>query len=237
MRIIRHILLLVALSMSSLAKAQIGAERCDVSVGVSGGATLNQVDFNPRIKQFFKVDPQFGIAARYICEKYFNTICGVQLELNYQNLGWQELIEDDTDNQYKRNVKYLEMPFLMQMGWGKERKGFKFLFEAGPYLQYCLGQSEERYGNPWADTHRPNGVVHQYYYGPDRKFAYGIEAGIGVEHSSILGHFLLEARYNFGLSSIYDESKSNAHYYFSRSSNTTIEVKLTYLFDLIKTKH
>lgn len=236
MHIIRNIIILLLLCSFSAVKAQVGSQRCDFSVGVSGGVSLNQIDFNPRIKQQFKMDPQFGIAARYICEKYFNSICAVQLEANYQNLGWQELIEDGTDNQYKRNMKFIEVPFLMQMGWGKERKGFKFLFEAGPYLQYLIGMNEVRSGNPWSDTHRPNNVSHQYYYGPDRKFSYGIEAGIGLEHSSVLGHFLLEARYNYGLSSLYDDSKSNEHYYFTRSSNMTIEVKLTYLFDLIKTK-
>ena len=28
---------------------------------------------------------------------------------------------------------FIEMPVLMQMGWGRERRGFKFIFEAGPY--------------------------------------------------------------------------------------------------------
>lgn len=232
----RNIIILLLLGFAPTAMAQVGLPRCDFSVGVSGGVTLNQIDFNPRIKQQFKFDPEFGVAARYVCEKYFNSICAIQLEANLQTLGWQELIEDGSDNQYKRNMRFIEVPFLMQMGWGKERKGFKFLFEAGPYLQYRLGMNEVRSGNPWRDSNRPNNVIHQYYYAPDQKFAYGIEAGIGLEHSSILGHFLLEARYNYGLSSLYDDSKSSKNYYFTRSSNMTIEVKLTYLFDLIKTK-
>lgn len=214
-------------------EAQVGEHRNDFSVGISAGCSMNRVSFSPRIKQQFKISPQFGFATRYVCEKYFNSICAVQVELNYQNLGWKELIEDGSGNQYTRNLSFLQLPLLMQMGWGRERRGLKFLFEAGPVLHYYVGQSESRVGE-WDTSHRPNGVVYQYDHEIDNKVSYGIEAGLGVEFSSAIGHFLLEGRYDYGLGDLYDNSKKG---FFGRSANSTIEVKLTYLFDIIKTKY
>ena len=34
-----------------------------------------------------------GIALRYTCEKYFSTICAVQMEVNYAQLGWKQEIK------------------------------------------------------------------------------------------------------------------------------------------------
>ena len=76
----------------------------------------------------------FGFSSRYVCEKYFTTICAVALEVQYNNLGWKEVIEDGSENTYKRDWHFIEMPILMQMGWGRERRGFKFIFEAGPQV-------------------------------------------------------------------------------------------------------
>lgn len=225
-------LILLFLSVVTCAKAQVGESRRDFAIGVSGGMTMNRVSFSPRIKQQYKISPQYGVTARYICEKYFKSICGVQVELNYQDLGWKELIEDGTDNQYTRNLRFVELPLLMQMGWGKEKKGAKFLFNLGPVLHYYIGQSEVREGE-WNTHYRPNNVVYQYDNDIDNKLSYGIAAGIGVEHSSVVGHFMLDARYFYGLGDLYDNSKKG---YFARSSNQTIEVKLTYLFDIVKSK-
>ena len=68
-----------------------------------------------------------------------------------------------------------------------------------------------------------------------RKFYYGITAGLGLEYSHPkVGHFLVEARYYYGLGDIYKNSKSD---YFGRSNNSGIYVKLTYLWDVIKSKN
>ena len=65
-----------------------------------------------------------------------------------------------------------------------------------------------------------------------RKFDYGITAGLGLEYSHPkVGHFLVEARYYYGLGDIYANSKSD---YFARSNNSGIYIKLTYLWDVLK---
>ncbi|MBQ0023449.1 MAG: PorT family protein [Prevotellaceae bacterium] len=214
--------------------AQVGEARNDFSVGFMGGVTMNKMDFMPRIKQTTKNSPMFGFASRYVCEKYFTTICAVEFELQYNNLGWQEVIEDGSNNTYMRDLHFIQLPILMQMGWGRERRGLKFLFEAGPQFGYYLGGKEHFGGEkPWDTSNRPSGVVYQYGYELDNKVDYGIAAGLGLELSTSAGHFLLQGRYYYGLGDMYDNSKKGD---FGRSANQTISVKMTYLFDIIKTK-
>lgn len=231
---IKHIISLAFALLTSLASfSQVGEPRNEFSIGFTGGYTLNKMDFQPAIKQMMKGAPMIGFATRYICEKYFTAICGVQLEVQLNNLGWEELIEDGSGNTYKRDWYFVEVPILMQMGWGRERKGFKFLFEAGPQLgMYMFG--EEHRGGEWNTANRPNGVVYQYGKDPDNRFDYGIAAGMGVEFSSPIGHFQLQGRYYYGLGDIFDNSKRGD---FGRSANQTIYAKLTYLFDIVRTKN
>jgi hypothetical protein len=67
------------------------------------------------------------------------------------------------------------------------------------------------------------------------KFDYGIAGGLGVEFSHPkVGHFMLEGRYYYGLGDIYGNSKRD---FFGRSNNNAIVVKLTYLFDIMKTNN
>lgn len=226
-------LLLTLFSIHHLS-AQVGERRSDFSVGGTAGVLLNKVDFYPKVKQSMKMSPMFGFACRYICEKYFTCIAGIQAEVNYNNLGWQELIEDGSGNTFSRNLSYIQVPILMQMGWGREVRGFKFVFNAGPQFGYYLGSSEKRGGGEWNTTNRPNHVTYQYSHGVDNKFDYGIAAGLGVEFSSKVGHIIIEGRYYYGLGDFYDNSKKG---YFGRSANQTIYAKLTYLFDMVKTKN
>lgn len=215
--------------IAEVVMAQVGAYRSIFSIGTNGGITMNTMNFSPTIKQFSKKSPTVGLSFRYISEKYFSSICGVVIELNYANLGWKENIEDGSGNTYSHSINYLQMPLLMQMGWGKENKGLKFIFEAGPQIGYALSTSESRGGDAWDPSNRPNNVVYQYDHDIDNKFDYGIAAGLGVEYSFNKNHILLAGRYYFGLGDTYDNSKKG---YFSRSANQTIEVKLSYLHDI-----
>jgi hypothetical protein len=69
----------------------------------------------------------------------------------------------------------------------------------------------------------------------ERKFDYGITAGIGLEISlPSIGHILVEGRYYYGLGDIYRNSKRD---YFGRSNLTNIVIKMTYLFDFKKSNN
>ena len=154
-------LILLFINFASI-NAQVGTPRNDFSVGLNAGYLTTKMDFDPTIKQSYKSSPTFGFTARYICEKYFTTICGVQLEVNFANLGWEEVIEDGSGNTYSRNLTYIQVPMLMQMGWGYEQKGCKFIFEAGPQLGYNISSKEIFGGGTWNTS--------DYFY---RTFPYG----------------------------------------------------------------
>jgi hypothetical protein len=213
-------------------RAQVGERRNDLSVGFNAGMLMNQMTFEPKIKQDYKVSATYGVTMRYVCEKYFSSICAIQMELNYANLGWKELIEDGSGNTYVRNLNYIQMPMLMHMGWGREERGLKFYINAGPQIGLYIDGSEEKAGGVWDTSNRPNGVTYQYGKDIDSKFDYGIAGGLGLELSTSIGHFLLEGRYYYGLGDVFDNSKKGD---FARSAHQTIAVKMTYLFDILKT--
>ena len=225
--------LLFALPLSI--QAQVGEGRNDLTIGVNGGYVMNRISFNPTIKQAWKGGQTYGVTLRYTCEKYFAAICALQAELNYANLGWQEIIET-SDDTYKRDMHYIQVPLFARMAWGRERKGAQFFILVGPQIGFCLGETGHRGGEWSAQTLslRPNHVTSQYDLAIQRKFEYGIAGGAGVEIiTRHAGHFLLEGRYFYGLSDIFNNSKKDP---FGRSANGAIYIKASYLFDLIRTK-
>ena len=226
---------MIALLCSLIANAQVGEPRNDFAIGVNGGYTLNQMFFNPIIKQTFKGAPTFGFTMRYTCEKYFKSLCAVQLEVNYANLGWKENIETSADT-YKRDIHYIQIPVLARMGWGYEEKGAMFYAVAGPQIAFVLDEKEHRGGAFSEETLnlRPGKIYQQYGMPVKNTFEYGLTGGVGIEVSTKkAGHFLLEGRYYYGLSDIFGNSKKDT---FGRSANGTISVRVSYLFDIVRTK-
>lgn len=230
------------------ANAQVGDHRNDLSVGVNGGYMLSSVGFTPKVNQKQHGGLTGGLTFRYVCEKYFNTICAVQAELNYSQIGWKENILDIDDQpvinsvsgqpeQYSRTINYLQIPVMAHLGWGREVKGLQFFFQAGPQVGIFMSEStkmnfklEER-----NTADRVNNIIAQDTMAVENKIDYGIAAGIGLEYSHPkVGHIQLEARYYYGLGNIYGDSKKD---YFGKSNFGNILVKLTYLFDITKTKN
>ena len=163
-------------------------------------------------------------------------------------MGWKERILT-TDNQpvinavsglpeqYSRTLNYLQVPVFAHLAWGKEHSGMQFFFQLGPQFGYLLSEKTITNFN-FKDRNtadRSNVVCAQDTMAVENKFDYGIAAGAGIELSvRRVGHFLLEGRYYYGLGNIYGDSKRD---YFSKSNNSSIVVKLTYLFDVVRTKH
>ena len=238
---LRHFRLLFFLPLFLLslpAFSQVGEPRHSIAVGFSGGVALNSVGFDPTIKQQQHVAPTLGVVARFTSEKYFSTYCALQVELNYAQLGWKENVlnaqSQPLPDQYSRHMHYIQLPVLARMAWGKEYKGWMGYFLAGPQLGYCLAESSERSEftlNGNGEPDRPNGMFAQYDMAIDKRFDYGITAGAGVELSTAAGRILLEGRYYYGLSDIFNNSKKDV---FGRSNNGTIVAKITYLFDIRK---
>lgn len=230
---------LILFIFSRSATAQVGEARYDFAVGVNGGLAMNTVSFDPTIRQSMHMGPTFGLTMRYTCEKYFSMVCAIQLELNYSRLGWKENIRSGNDeplpDRYERHHDYFQIPLLARLGWGREQRGMMGYLVAGPQIGFCLSEGTSR-SDTWTLTadgvpDRPNGMYVQYDMPIEKKFDYGITAGIGAELSTKIGHFMLEGRYYYGLSDLFGNSKKDV---FARSANGTVIAKVTYLFSLTK---
>lgn len=228
--------LLFAATVPQTSLAQVGEARHDFAIGINGGYLINKVSFQPTIKQNWKGGETFGLTMRYTCEKYFAAVCAITAEIDYANLGWDELIEmEGINDTYSRDMRYVQVPIMARLGWGKERKGGQFFIQAGPQLGYFLNETEH-FSEEWHGDqrwYRPNGVIQQYNKSVENKFEYGIAGGAGFEFSGKFGHLMLDGRYFFALSDIFKNGKKDD---FGRSANGPIMIRLTYLIDLKKTK-
>ena len=230
-------------------KAQVGDYRTDLAIGVNGGYAMTRLSFTPDVPQDLLGGVTGGLTIRYTCEKYFSSICAITAEVNYMQAGWKERILDVLDEpvyyegddsdplRYQRRITYVQVPLLARLGWGRERKGLQAFIQLGPQLGFYLDESTDtniEQGRPTWNA-RVSSVVAQETMPLENKFDYGIVGGAGIEFSHPkVGHFLLEGRYYFGLANIYGNSKSD---YFAKSNQSNIVVKLSYLFDVIKTKN
>lgn len=240
----KHLLILfLFLALPWSLFAQIGEHRNTLSVGPTAGWNITNIKFTPKVEQKGLSGFSGGVALRYTVEKYFSTICSIQLELNYAQMGWKEDIKDINNNpvinattgaaeNYSRTINYIQVPFLAHLAWGKEKKGLNFFVNAGPQLGAYISEStKSNFDFDKRNTaDRVSSVVAQDTMKVEKKFDYGIAAGLGVEYSiPKVGHFLLEGRYYYGLGNIYGDSKRD---YFASSNYQTISIRLTYLFDL-----
>jgi len=235
--------------------AQIGEYRSEFAFGFNGGMVLSQIDFVPEVPQRQHTGLTGGITLRYTSERYFNSICAIVGEVNYAQIGWKENILTPEDEpvvntatglaeEYQRDLAYVQVPIFARLGWGRERKGMQFFFQAGPQVGYML--SEKTTAN--FDLANPNladrtslvsssveNASNMYYMPVENKLDYGIAAGLGMELSiPKMGHLLLEGRYYYGLGNIYGATKRD---YFARSNFQNIVIKMAYLFDVKKTNN
>ena len=241
--IISAILSIVPVAMT----AQIGEHRNDLAIGFNGGLNMSSVSFTPIVSQAKLNGITGGLSVRYVCEKYFSTVCSLYGEINYSQMGWKEDIVDVNDmpvintatglpEEYSRTVNYIQVPLMAHLAWGREQKGFAFFVNLGPQFGIYMSESTKTNFN-FSDRNaadRVNPVCAQDTMAVENKFDYGIAAGAGIEFSHPkVGHFLLEGRYYYGLGNIYGDSKRD---YFGSSNFGTITVKLAYLFDIVRTR-
>lgn len=235
----KNLLLFIIFALCSTlpAAAQMGEQMHELSIGANAGAALNKVGFTPKVNQKYYTGPLAGVTLRYTSERYLGMYCALQAEVNFAQLGWKEDIfsrsNEKLPDTYARHLSYFEVPLLASLGFGRFYRGAKGYLIAGPQVSYLMVDKEKR-SDVWttiADVpDRMNNVTAQYGLKVQNKFEYGITAGLGCEYSTKIGHFLLEGRYYMGLSNLYNNSKKDP---FPKSNNSTIIVKMTYLFDLL----
>lgn len=229
--------------------AQVGEHRSELAVGLNGGYVMSTVGFaTARVPQSQHGGLTGGFSWRYTSEKYFNSICAIVGEVNLAQIGWKENILDIDDvpvinrttgveERYQRDMTYLQIPVFARLGWGRERRGLQFFFQAGPQLGVFLSEKTQKTFE-WYEAdfmQRTSQIVAQDTMAVEHKLDYGIAAGLGLELSlPKIGHVVLEGRYYYGLGDIYGNSKRD---YFARSNFGNIVIKLSYLFDILKTKN
>lgn len=240
--------ILVCCMSATTVKAQIGEHRDEFAVGVSGGYIMSSINFQPEVTQRQLGGTIGGVTFRYTTEKYFSSVCAIVGEVNYAQIGWKQKILDLQDQpvinsvtgmaeEYQRRINYVQVPIMARLGWGRERKGMQFFFQAGPQIGFFLNEkTEANYDLSKRNLKdRTSKVVNQEAMPVENKFDFGITGGIGLEYSHpVVGHFMVEARYYYGLGNIYGNSKRD---YFGRSNFSNIVIKASYLFDIVKTKN
>ena len=189
--------------------------------GINGGMTFSKISFNPGIKQDMLMQYTGGLTVRYISEKNI----GLQLELNYSLRGWKERT-DPADSvryaNYSRSLGYLELPFMTHVYFNMG-KYMRVFFLAGPQVGFYLNEKVINSELALASSELPA------YYNTkvQRSFDYGIVGGMGLEFRSGIGSFVVDGRYFYGLSDIFNNRKVD---YFQSSSNQILAVKAAYLF-------
>ena len=252
----RLLIILITCHLSLITcMAQVGDHRSEFAVGVNGGYVMSTVGFLPKVPQDMHKGMTGGVTLRYTSEKYFNSICAIVAEVNYAQMGWKERIltlqdepvinqETGQAEEYQRHLDYIQIPIFARLGWGRERRGLQAYVQAGPQIGFCIKESTEanfdlHNPNTWARTSLVSSSLenasNMYFMPVEKKFDYGIAVGVGAEFSHTkVGHFLLEGRYYYGLGNIYGSTKRD---YFSISNYSTFYVKMSYLFDISKTKN
>jgi hypothetical protein len=193
--------------------------------GVNGGLTFSKVSFNSYINVPQIQFRQFsgGLVVRYISESHF----GILGELNYSQRGWKERTDTVYLNRYARSLAYLELPIMSHIYFNLG-KSVRLIFNLGPQVGYYISEKEiEReiidFKQDINDPDKPS----YYDISVQHPFDYGLKGTMGFEFRTQTGSIILDGRYYFGLSDIFNNTKGDL---FQASHHQVMGLSLTYLF-------
>lgn len=224
----RYILFAILILTGTVLMAQPRLDKPEIFLGAHGGVKASTMLFSPSVKQLdilhSPLTPNGGLVFRYAEHK----VCALQVECNYMQNGWAEVYGTEASNQtiYTRKLHYIQVPFLMHLGFG--RKGFRGFFNLGPQIGFCV--ADQSY---WSNTNalQQNQLQHQPI---DNKFDWGAAAGIGCYYKSQkAGVFQLEARFHFSLGGAFDVGQLE---HFKMANPMGISLNLGYLWEFKKNK-
>lgn len=214
MRNNRLILLLSFLLICGASLAQPRLRFPEVYVGAHVGAMASTMIFKPTIQGVglsnILITPNAGLVFRYAGHK----VCAVQVELNYKQRGWKEVLDNVN---YTRQLDYIELPLLMHLYFGgKHVRGFLNL---GPQIGYCIRDIA---------TGNPNPQYKYQYTKIQKPFDWGLAGGLGMyyRHEKV-GLFQIEARGNYSFGSIFNNRKTD---YFQFANAVNISVNFAYMW-------
>lgn len=170
-------LLLLSIFISS-ANAQRKPYTSEKYWGLTGGATASVVFFKPRVDQDIMIGYNGGAVFRYIGSKNL----GLQAELLYSQRGWSEI-----NDLYKRQLNYIEVPFLTHFNFGNK---FRSFINFGPKLSYLVSENV-------LINNTSNSTQEQHIQSIKKPFEYGLVLGAGFYVRMKKQVLQLEARGNY----------------------------------------
>ena len=221
----RLVLTISAVLISVVCLAQPKLSHEEMYVGAHAGAIASMYRFAPvEVKQSWKhpfLGWNGGLVFRYAGHK----VCGMQVEINYMQRGWYE-----TNQDYTRQLDYIEVPFLMHLYFGKKARGF---INLGPQIGYCIRSTESGTVPTAQDLARKAGgtskVAHQYA-DVEKPFDWGIAGGAGFYYrSKYAGVYQLEARFNWSFGNTFNDSKMD---YFDYSTPMSLSLNFAYMWQV-----
>jgi hypothetical protein len=209
---------IICLLICQISQAQQTGElfQPELTFGVNAGFTLSQINFVPSVPQTLLTQNTGGFTVRYISEKNF----GLQAELNYSLRGWKEKTDTVRLDDYSRSLAYIEFPLMTHLYFSMS-KSARIVFNIGPQVGYFLSEKtlEEKL--------RSDEVPVYYNQKTQKLFDYGLTGGLGFELNTTAGSFILDGKFYYGLSTIFNSKRSD---FFQASSHQVIGLRLTYLF-------
>ena len=221
MKRFRLILLFLLLLISRSLLAQPRLPRSEMYVGIHGGAMASIVIFKPKVEGLNIVQsplsPNGGLVFRYAGHK----VCGIQVELNYMQRGWREVLPATATTpavDYRRQLDYIQLPLLMHLAFGNKFRGFLNL---GPQIGYCFRDTEYGTKNP----------LYTHHYQPiQQPFDWGLAGGLGMYYrTNKIGTFQLEARFNYSLGSVFNNRITD---YFTSANPMNLSINFAYLWEI-----
>lgn len=184
-------------------------------LGATAGATMSSITLVPQyVDKTYLFAANAGLSLRYLNEKHF----GIQAELNYFQSGWKDDFGYGSSNSYRREMAFLELPFLMHARIGS--KAFGFYLNLGPKFSLFLSEKE------YLDSD-----LSYDYHGKalEQAFQWGVLGGAGFDFKLKKQSIGLEGRYYYGLSDIFANAVTDD---FVTSSLQQVSLNLIYYFRL-----
>jgi hypothetical protein len=216
----RRYILCGLLFCTHLLLAQPRLSQPDIFLGVHGGVKASTVLFNPSINAIEILKSPLGFNGGLVFRYAEHKVCALQVECNYMQHGWAEAYGSNKEIVYTRRLHYIELPFLMHLGFGKGN--FKAFLNLGPQIGCCLKDSYSLSSS--ADV-KLDQLQHNSL---DNLFDWGVMLGLGCYYRSTkAGLFQLEMRGCYSLGSIF-EVGALSHYQMANPLG--VSVNLAYMW-------
>jgi hypothetical protein len=190
--------LMTALMITSIASAQHSDSPAgNVNIGIKGGVNV----YNIKNSNDVKYDPRFGLHFGLLGHIHLNSRLALQPELVYSTQGAKTKIGSDN---MMYNLDYINVPLLLQYMFDN---GFRL--QAGPQLGFLI-RAKTKVNDTTVDI-------------KDELKPIDVGLSVGASYVFPPTGFGLDARYNFGLSSINKESNVT-------STNRGFQLGVFYIF-------